>query len=295
MTTMIQNLTDTLNAPDNLNALSTQVTSLVNSAFDDVLGGVPASGLVRDPTAAGTNPIDQYVFQRVHTALATPGTDYYLPKTVLFFRNPQLEPYTAASISIPDQNYSGINFRNITISNLVVSGASNAVLPAGQMTLSNGVVEATVRMSTLSPGPVFTGSVDNSQQTLTVPNPPLTINGDFSITPGASPNPITGTITITVSSSQVQTAFAFSGADISSLELTFNSLTASAASSAITVSVNLGDAGPFGPLVNAAVNQDSFKQSALSALNGEVAGQLPAISQTATADVRALAQAQLAG
>jgi hypothetical protein len=302
LASILDNLNRAMGTSGYLGALQVLLNSALHDALDSVLGPLPPSGPVGDPVAPGTNPVDAYLFRRIHTSLATPGTDYYLPGVILFFQDPVLEPYSGGGISIPDQETQGVTFHDIALTGLTITGASNAVLPAGSMTLVQSTllegttISATALVSTLSPGPTLTSGVGGVPQTRTVPSPPLSITAGFSITPGTSPTPITGTVNITVRNARIHAVFTVAGTDLSTFAITFGAVTVSADPADVEIDVKLKKGSrTLEAMIDTVLRSPASVNQVIGALNARIAAQLPDLGRTATANVRTLAAASLDG
>ncbi|WP_372394267.1 hypothetical protein ABMY26_04310 [Azospirillum sp. HJ39] len=296
----MQSIVDCINdwLQSNLNSFQSQVEGLVNGALDKIVGEVPQTGLVSDPLSSDTNPADGYLLERLHTALVTEGEAYYLPKDILFFSSPVLEPYTIQSISLPSQTVGQVPINDISLTSVTISGTSNATIQPGAMSLNGNTITATVSFGILDPGPTVTGMVGGQTETLTVPSPPITIGGSFAFTPGQSPNPVTGNITVTVQQALATLVFTFSGTDYSDLQVDISALTLALptsqdATSYVSFSVDLTDDSGMDSLIDSALNTDTVIGDLLSQLQSTISSDLPAIGTSISSSLQSLIAQQL--
>jgi hypothetical protein len=290
---IVTNINTTLNEPNNISQLARMLNQQLNNVLDQALGSVPAGQLPSGVGQQTPNPVDQYLFDRVRFMVNSPDSDYYLPKTIYGFTNPELEPFQADTISLGAQSYSGLDFQSVDLNSVTMTGLSNAAAPPGEMNFPEPNANATLYFSTLNPPPVVTIEKDGSTVSEQVPAPPMTITGQFAMTPQGEPQPLTGGFNVTVNRSSLAAAAAFSGDVIDDLVITFTQMKLSAASSDINVSVDIDSA--FKQIVNQLLNQDSVKQTFVAGLNNVATQKLGLISKTATDNVKQLVKSRLGG
>lgn len=287
---LVKNLTDSLNSPDNKIQLQNMLNDKFQDLLDDVFGDVAPAELPSGADQPGVNPVDQYVFDRVRYALGSPSSNFYLPKAIYRFSDPQLEPYRIAEVALGDLEIPGLfTCRNFTLENVVIVGLSNMRAPADSMVLKQASTDMRIDVSALNPPPTVTVNGSSKQ----VPAPPLKITGNFSLNVPGESTPLGGGFSITIQTSNVNTTATFCGSELSDLVITFSKIVLSARDSDIHVVMDIQSA--FKDIINQAANGEGVKNKLMTALNGKAAQSLSDIGAFATKDVKQYAAQQLDG
>lgn len=271
-TALAQQLDGTLNRADIRAQLSQAVTEQLGHVLDSALGAVPP-GALAGGGSSGNNPVDQYLFDRLRTSVGNETSAFFPPTVLRSITSPSLEPFAMKEITVGDVDLGSAwgKAEAVTLGDVSVAGASNAVVPPENASLTQGVVRATVALSTLRGKPP-------------VPDPPLRLTGTFRFRYGGTPSP-EGKLTVEVHSSSLAAALAFAGADVDDLALTFTSLGIGFANKDLTLRVDL-DGAEIESAVNEALTADSVKDAVRSGLNDALAKELTTISNGITPVVR---------
>jgi hypothetical protein len=243
--------------------------------IDSFLQAVPAGGMPDDSHQHVPNPADLYFFDRIRVALNNPASDWYLPKVLCSNDNPSLEPYTIPRIDIGSQNISGLTWEPNTLSNVVLNGIANNVLPAANIQLKSGVVYLTTLQGQLNPPPSF--SCSNGP----IPAPPLKLTGSFSLQPPMM-DAITGSFVVNVANSSLYIDAVAAGEDLDHLVITVQQLQLKAAVSDISVTFTFPPGSGLDGMVTQIANSSSVKTSLLEKINSELASNLGTISSSVT-------------
>lgn len=271
------NLNATINKPDFLNNLSNIFSEQFASILDKGLAPVPTGGLPVIDKQTDTTEVDKYLFDRIRAALNNPSSNFYLPKTILSINSPKLEPLNIDSISVPDQNISGITFTNVCITNINFVGLSNIIAPSDKMVFVQGnILQAQALIGTLNPPPVL----DNG---MTIPAPPIVGTGNFSMQTQGMP-PLTGTFKVTITSGTFNFQTTASGDDLPVMTVTFNSGTLAIDPSAMDIS--LGIDSFFKDMINQIINKPDIKNQITGKINDVIANNMSAISDQLTQGAR---------
>ncbi|NEW06835.1 hypothetical protein GK047_12520 [Paenibacillus sp. SYP-B3998] len=253
-----------LNGEDNLNRIGEMLSSQLLKAFDDTLGVVPQGQLPDDAGQRGTNPVDQYAFDRLRYALNSPASPYYLPIALGRIKDPKLDPYQAEVISLGDQSYEGIQFHDLRLSQVQITGLSNLTAPADRLVLDCSLIHLHLQLA----------------------RPPIIATGQFSMTPQGGTDALTGNLSLRIGSATAQAAILFGGDVLEALRADFQALSLSANSADITISVQIDSA--FQDVINAILNQDDIKLKAVESINDNIAQNLQRISDEITTDIQRL-------
>ncbi len=288
---LMTNLNATLNDPNTKDEIARMISGQLTGAVDGTLGTVPPGSLPTNVGQQNNDPVDQYLFDRARYSLNSPSSDYYLPRSVYGFSDPQLEPFNVDNISLGSQSFSGIEIDDLQLNGIVIQGMSNVTAPADQLSFAGSQIDATLAIATLNPGPQVTVGTNGSSRTGQVPNPPLLLTGTFTLQLMGSP--LGGGFRVTVNAPNVLASTLVGGDEVSDLQVTFRGLNLQAAIAAMTIDVQI-DSG-FQDVVNAILNQDDVKTKILQGINDKASQELPSISQTATDNVRRLISARLDG
>jgi hypothetical protein len=264
-----------LQQPSNLASLSTQMTSNLGSMLDGMLGAVDSTFAQIPVSTSSTNPVDQYLFDRLRFALNTPSSSLFLPHLLAQSSNPSLSPLQVAQIALPDFTFSAILFTNNSLSNLNVLGLTNVQTAVDTITLADdGTVQFTGVLGGWNPPP-------SSE----IPAPPAKGTAAFSV--GPTTGPIPGTLTLTLIGPQINGAFLASGSDDSDLNISFSALSVVAPNVVSNMSIRVNITSPFFQgIINSGINTPSVLQSILDKLNAQISGDLGGISEKITSFVQ---------
>lgn len=207
---MLDTVASMLNKPDNLVSISAELTEHLNASLDGLFGVLPAQGLPDDSDhQQGATPLDVYFFDRLRVALNEPGNDWYLPLLLRNSSDPVLEPYTNPHIVIPDQEQSGLDYTDIQLNNLSLTGLSNAFIPLDTSVLTSPDIAVVIDFGVLPEG-----------SAALPPAPPLTMQSHFSLVQqGIEPLPLKGLVTASLLESHMQLDLALGGNNVSDLEI----------------------------------------------------------------------------
>jgi hypothetical protein len=290
---IIENLNAALNKPENRDQLTDMLTRQLNKAIDDTLGMVPPGMLPSEAGQQSSNPVDQYLFDRLRFALNDPTSTYYLPRVIYNSTDPQLEPFQIERIALGNQTYEGIELENLQFTQIQITGLSNIRAPADQLIFKTEVVDAALALSTLNPPPQVTINRNGSSMIEQVPNPPLTIVGQFSMNIVGSSDSLGGSFTMKINGANVFASATSSGEELDELRIDFQKLQLAAPLNAASIDVAIDSA--FKDIVNQILNQDPTKSKALQGVNDKAEQSLDKISQEATVHVRKLVASKLGG
>jgi hypothetical protein len=211
--------------------------------------------------------------------LTTPSSDFYLSKLIGGSKNPTLEPFTAAEVSLGTQTIAGISMA-LSLQNLIIQGISNV-----QVQKNNGVPVITVNGNNVS----FAAQTPNTEAP--PPNVPgaLTLTALLNIVPSSTP-PFSGYLTVTINQSTLLGNFTATSNDGTPQQVVvnFSQLTFNAAAAPSNMTVTLVMSNPLAPFINSILNQPAVLQKIISGVQGELsqANVLQALSQFATQAAR---------
>ncbi|TFF14442.1 hypothetical protein EXW72_04460 [Pseudomonas sp. BCA14] len=280
---MVGTLSNMLNSPSNLqsvnNMLGTQTESLMSSVF----GPLPAQGMPGDDSGQdAASPVDLFLFDRMRVALNEADSNWYLPWQLASSSDPVLEPYSNPQVNVPDQTLGGLKYTNIQLTNLTLTGGSNAQAPLAAVTLSTPRIAATLNFGGLAQGPVRQLDRPGPPVRQPVPPaPPLKVNAGFSlIQQGIKPVPLVGTLTATLVNLQSALTITPSGADVNDLTLTISDISARLDSAQIGVSVTLTphDAA-LEQIIGRLFQKPEVQSQIANALNNALSAQAPQLSE----------------
>ncbi|MFF3005743.1 hypothetical protein ACFVTF_23370 [Kitasatospora sp. NPDC057940] len=265
-------LTNALNTPNTRDSVSTTLTEQLATALDHVMGPLAPGTLAHDTTA--TNPaVDQYLFDRLRTALADHTSPFYLPTLITGADDPVLEPYKLGKFDIGEIPIKGKDpLKNMTLDG-TVTGFSNAIVPVSEATLKDGRISASVHLATLPGKPP-------------VPGPPWKAEGN--LTAEWKNLPVTGTYKVHAAPATLHTELSFGGKDLDHLTVTVESAHLDVKHEDLTITVDITDGKLVTGFVNEALKQSSVKDLVLTSLNIALADKRPEIG-------RALAKAARTG
>jgi hypothetical protein len=275
---LIQFLQQSLNEPGTQKVLNKDITSRVNDTMDSIFGKISPSQLALPDTGqVAATAVDQYVYDRARIAMNDQTSDWYLPRVMLEQSNPVVEPYSVGDISVPDQTIKGLQYTDISIDNIIITGFSNISAPVDDNKLNTPDIDATFAISTFNPGPTVTIDQGSGQVFKKVPDPPLTIAGDFSFTQqGFETVTIHGTIDVAVKSSTITSTITPSGDKLADLTLTLTTLQSNIQLSDMDISISITSESPmktfFEAVADKIFNSDKVKDQIIGSINKKVSG-----------------------
>jgi hypothetical protein len=283
---IMQNLTDMLNQEQNRQSIAKSLTEQAATLLDNALGKL--SNLPDVAQTEVTNAFDQYLYDRLRGALNDSNSNFYLPKAVFRFSNPQLEPYSIQNMDLGPQSMGGLDFTSVTLTSGVVHGFSNLQLAPEQLLFDGADAHLNkLEVSALNPPPQVTVNGSNQQ----VPSPPLKAEGQFALTADGVDGPLTGGYTITIQHSNLQAVLHFAGQSVEDLQITCTQLGFQASTGDVQIHISIDS--DFEDLINAIFNQDSIKSKLIAGLNDQAQKSLSDISQFMTDDVKKYLTSQL--
>lgn len=217
-TSLLAAVKDMTSTPANLASASTSFTEYFNTFTTELFCPVPAQGMPTDTVQQqGKTALDVYYFDRLRIALNAPGNRWYLPQLIHDSIDPALEPYTQDVISISDQTVAGLDYIDIVLRDLKVSGLSNASAPQSTCVLTSPAIAMTVLFGTLPEG-----------SSGTPPGPPVKLNAAFSLVQdGFSPVTLIGTLHSSFSNGEIKLEMDVSGSDVNDLYMDITALSVS--------------------------------------------------------------------
>ncbi|MBD0670414.1 hypothetical protein [Streptomyces sp. CBMA156] len=259
-------LSSALNTADTLNAVSTALTDQLATALDHVMG--PVTGTLASDSSA-TNPVvDQYLFDRLRTALADENSPFYLPALIAGTSDPVLEPYTLEQFTVGEialgAPYEKHPLENVTLDG-TVTGFSNAVVPVSQAALDGGRISATVNLATLPGKPP-------------VPGPPWKAEGSLTCDWGNG-HGLTGIHKTTAAPAALSAELSFGGEDLDHLSVTVESVRLDAKDDDLTITVALTNSVIANKYANDALEQPDMKHRVLAGLNKALDDRRPEIGK----------------
>ncbi|MFJ6382746.1 hypothetical protein ACIQI7_22435 [Kitasatospora sp. NPDC092039] len=265
-------LTDSLNAAATLDALSRALTDQLAAALDNVMGPITSGTLAHDST--GPDPaVDQYLFDRMRTALADGKSPLYLPDLIVGAKDPVLEPYTLGKITIGEIVLGGKfkPFEDVTLDG-TATGFSNALVPASDAALAKGRVSATVKLATLK----------GHQH---VPDPPWKCQG--SLTADWNKTPVNGHYTASATAATLSTELTFGGKDLDHLTVTVESVRLDVKRDDLTITVLIPEGSLLQGAANQVLAQPAMKDRVLKSLNKALDDKRPDIGKALAKTARA--------
>jgi hypothetical protein len=259
-----------LNQQGNLQKLSEALSSQLANAIDNLFGAVTAGCLPDSPNQQIVNPVDAYLFDRIRFALNNPDGDLYLPKTICTLANPVAEPLVYEEVGLPDQNFGGLDYKEIKLLNVVITGLSNMLAsPAGLLFNTNGDLDAMIIAGGLNPPPIKQYSGKK------IPAPPLACSGKLSTRPEFFDGPLVCNITINIDTGKLHFLNCFSGDDADHLAL--NLKYADLQADVDDIHINTSE-----DIINMFIDSPGIKKALLTKLNELMVQNLPAISEQIT-------------
>ncbi|GAB3124105.1 hypothetical protein [Novispirillum itersonii] len=259
-----------LAGPDVLSTLSQQITENLGSVLDGLMG--PVTGpLPVSQNDGGQSLVDQYLFDRALYAFNSPSSQWFLPTVLCSLSDPQLNPYAAGTVSLPDFGILGQPVTAVALTDLVVSGLPNVDAPAQTTTFFPNGATIVANVPAYAPPPAGVtqaGLVLTSGWTMALDGTPLT-----------------GTAQITVQAATLTMNVTGTGDSSQDLVLTVNALTLGVPQlSGVNIVITVPSS--FGGFINTAVNTDGTKQAILNEVNSQLNGVLGQLSQAVTGYVQ---------
>lgn len=220
---LLSTVADMLNAPDNLDSMSSALSKNVSNSLDELFSRVPEHGLPSDShNQQGATMLDVYLFDRLRVALNQSDSVWYLPRLLSDSTDPVLEPYHHDQVVIPDQTIAGLEYTNIELNNLYVAGLSNAFMPLEKCVLTSPVMAIEVLFGVLPEGnTVFRQALHSGLP----PAPPVKITTRLSLTQqGVLPVDLKGDVHAALHDCHMNMNVSVSGEDVSDLDVTINAL-----------------------------------------------------------------------
>lgn len=220
---MLGTVTNMLNAPANLTAISTSLSEYLGDSLDKLFSAVPEHGLPTDSdNQEGATALDVYFFDRLRIALNQSDSDWYLPLLLSSSQDPVLEPYTHEQLLIPDQTIAGLTYTDIELNDLKVVGFSNAIAPLANGILTTPDIAMVIAFGLLPEDSTLTEQV---LRLAIPPAAPVKLYTHVSlIQQGITPVPLKGNVHASLLDCSLPLVLTVSGHDINDLELTINEL-----------------------------------------------------------------------
>lgn len=220
---MLSTVADMLNGPDNLDSMSSALSTYLINSLDELFSRVPEQGLPTDShNQQGATVLDVYLFDRLRVALNQSDSEWYLPLLLSDSTDPVLEPYHHAQVVIPDQTIAGLEYTNIELNNLYVAGLSNAFMPLEKCLLASPVMTMEVLFGVLPEGNTVSRQALHSGLP---PAPPVTITTRLSLTQQGNVSvDLKGDVHASLHDCHLNINVSVSGEDVSDLDVTINAL-----------------------------------------------------------------------
>jgi hypothetical protein len=263
---------NSLNGPDNINAISNTLNTQTTNFFDARLGKVTGP-LPGDEGQQSTNKVDLYLFDRIRYSLNNPNSDWYVKNLLDSYKNPPLNPFRPEDLNIGSfEIFAGFKLSNVTLSNIVITGFPNSTVPAASMILAPPTLRIALLLGSLNAG--------------------TTATADFSASyPGGS---LQFGITVTVHSVLLSSVITPNGDDANELVVTFNSIDVQVPNVS-ALQITLSDQSGMGPAVQKVLNTPDVQQKIVTAIKSQFNSHLTDISNEVTTLVRKLMNQQLGG
>lgn len=261
-----------LNGPDNINAISntlnTQTTNFLDARLGKVNGPLPG-----DENQLSTNKVDLYLFDRIRYSLNNPGSDWYVKNLLDNYKNPPLNPFRPDDLNLGSFDlFAGFKLSNVTLSNIVITGFPNSTVPAASMILAPPNLRIALLLGSLNTGTIATAN--------------------FSATyPGGN---LQFGITVTVHSVSLSAVINPDGDDANQLTVTFKSIDFQVPNVS-ALQITLSDQSGMGPAVQKVLNTAEVQQKIVSAIKSQFNDHLAPISGEVTTLIRKLMNQQLGG
>jgi hypothetical protein len=263
---------NSLNGPDNINAISNTLNTQTTNFFDARLGKVTGP-LPGDEGQQSTNKVDLYLFDRIRYSLNNPNSDWYVKNLLDSYKNPPLNPFRPEDLNLGAfELFAGFKLSNVTLSNIVITGFPNSTVPAATMVLAPPTLRIALLLGSLNAGTIATAN--------------------FSATyPGGS---LQFGITVTVHSVLLSSVITPNGDDANELVVTFNSIDFQVPTIS-ALQITLSDQSGMGPAVQKVLNTPDVQQKIVTAIKSQFNSHLTDISGEVTTLIRKLMNQQLGG
>ncbi len=268
--TMLQNLINTLNEPQNLHSLSTTLNQQFENVLNNLLG--KAEHLPSDSSNEVSNVADLYLFDRLRVAFNNPDSHLYLPRQLLSINSPKVEPLNIDQIDIGAQNIAGLSWQPNILDQIKINGLANSLAKAENIRLQQPLLTVFTSQGALSS---HGRMVDGKE----IPAAPLKIYANFSLSPPGDISPVTGTLTVSVSNSQLEILVTVADTMLDDLVITLKKMMIKVDLNLIKIDLNITSDSRMNGMANLLVNQDSIKQQLVEQLNEQLKNNLTSISQ----------------
>lgn len=275
--TMLQNLTTTLNKPQNLNSLSLTLNQQLDKALDSLFG--QTEQLPSDNNQEFSNAADIYLFDRLRVAINDRQSHLYLPRQLLSINSPKIEPLDIDHIDIGKQKAGGLFWQPNMLSQINITGLSNNLAPVDNIHVKEHL------LTMLASQGVLITSNDRLVEGKEIPAAPLQIHANFSLSPPNGITSVTGTLTVSVNNSMLEIHAIAGGIMLDDLVITFKKMMLKATLNAIKIYLNITSDSMMNQMANNLVNQDSVKQQLINQLNEQIGNNLATISQQVSESV----------
>jgi len=286
-----------LSSGANLESVNRLLSEKTSGVLDGIFGPVAAGALPVDGSEQkALTPVDQYMFDRVRLALADPASSWFLPLQLASSDDPVLEPYSNPQVDVPDQTIKGLAYTHIVLTDVLVSGASNANAPLDVTILATSSFSSRIALGSLPEGPTHSVPRQGGSVSMPVPPaPPVTFSAGFSLVQqGFKPVPLKGNIVATIANVFVPMTVTPTGADVDHLTITLSQVSADVSAAQISPTVSLDPPnGPLEQILNMLFAKPDVQQQILAALNTALAEQEGAISQQFTQIARSAILSQI--
>lgn len=280
---MAQAMSVMLNAPSNLDSINSMLGGKGSDVVSSIFGPLPSGGLpAADSGQTAATPLDLMLFDRMRVALCQCDSNWYVPWQLAGSSDPVLEPYSNATIAIPDQKIGGLLYSGITLTDVLVHNASNAVTPVPSSILTTPRIDATLVFGTLSEGPVRDVPRQGGAVPMHIPpTPPLTASANFTLTQnGLKKVTLNGTVNATITGLGIAIEVVPSGTSVDDLTLTIQNFAADVSAVQVAVQVQLAPRDPsLEGILQTMFGRKDVQSGIASSLNKELAGQKDALSK----------------
>ena len=286
---MLSTVADMLNGPDNLDSMSSALSTYLINSLDELFSRVPEQGLPTDShNQQGATVLDVYLFDRLRVALNQSDSEWYLPLLLSDSTDPVLEPYHHAQVVIPDQTIAGLEYTNIELNNLYVAGLSNAFMPLEKCLLASPVMTMEVLFGVLPEGNTVSRQALHSGLP---PAPPVTITTRLSLTQQGNVSvDLEGDVHASLYDCHLNINVSVSGEDVSDLDVTINALNFVWGSEPVEFNVALE---PRNSVLESMLQKMLLKPEIQDPLKAQLANALTAQRSELSANFTRLAQATL--
>jgi hypothetical protein len=275
--TMLQNLTTTLNEPQNLHSLSLTLNQQLDKALDSLFG--QTEQLPSDSNQEFSNAADIYLFDRLRVAINDRQSHLYLPRQLLSINSPKIEPLDIDHIDIGKQKAGGLFWQPNILSQINITGLANNLVPVDNIHVREHL------LTMLAYQGVLITSNDRLIDGKEIPAAPLQIHANFSLSPPNGITSVTGTLTVSASNSQLEIHATPAGTMLDNLVITLKQMMLKADFNAIKIDLKITSDSKMNRMANNLVNQDSVKQKLINQLNEQIRNNLASISQQVSESV----------